>query len=168
MVSEKLDLGRRRGATIAFFAAIGKLMTCHHNKCYPDVMVMQTQNKENRRRQLRLAKREQRSRQRQDGLVPCQIVVPKALATSLREVAKRPDLTEQLRRWLALEAIEVAAWPQLSLLCWGRHDQWIAGADALATYERNWRFVTREALTAAEENLIRGLVERHGKGVFNG
>ena len=121
-----------------------------------------------RRLQLRLAKREQRLRQRQEGLVPCQVVVPKALAASLREVAKRPDLTEQLRTWLTLEAIEVAAWPQLCLLCWGRHDQWISGADALATYERNWRFVAPDMLTAAEETLIRGLVERHGKGAFNG
>lgn len=123
---------------------------------------------EKRRLQLRLAKREQRLRQRREGLVPCQVVVPKSLAASLREVAKRPDLTEQLRAWLTLEAIEVAAWPQLSLLCWGRHDQWISGADALATYERNWRFVAPDRLTAAEENLIRGLVERHGKGAFNG
>jgi hypothetical protein len=76
--------------------------------------------------------------------------------------------TEQLRAWLTLEAIEVAAWPQLSPLCWGRHDQWISGADALATYGRNWRFVAQDMLTAAEENLIRGLVERHSKGAFNG
>jgi hypothetical protein len=64
--------------------------------------------------------------------------------------------------------IEVAAWPQLSLLCWGRHEPWISGADALATYERNWRFVAPEALTDAERALLHGLVERHGSGVFNG
>ncbi|MCC6196442.1 MAG: hypothetical protein IT518_18475 [Burkholderiales bacterium] len=67
-----------------------------------------------------------------------------------------------------MEAIEVSAWPQLQLLCWGRHDQWISGADALAIYERNWRFVQPEALTAEETDLIRGLVDRHGGGVFNG
>ena len=123
---------------------------------------------EKRLRQLREAKRKQRSRQDQAGLVPCQVVVPRELAAPLREVARRPDLVEQPRAWLALEAIEVAAWPQLDHLCWGRHDRWISGADALATYERNWRFVAPEALTAAEAELIRGLVERHGKGVFNG
>lgn len=131
-------------------------------------MALPTHDQETRRRQLRLAKRAQRSRQRQDGLVPCQVVVPKALAAPLREVAKRPDLTEQLRAWLALETIEVAAWPQLQLLCWGRHDRWISGADALAIYERNWRFAATDNLTAAEIGLIRGLAERHGKGVFNG
>ena len=131
-------------------------------------MALQAQDKEKRRRQLRLAKRAQRSRQRQGGLVPCQVVVPMALAAPLREVAKRPDLTEALRAWLSLEAIEIAAWPQLQLLCWGRHDEWVSGADALAIYERNWRFATPGNLTAAEAELIRGLVKRHGNGVFNG
>ncbi|MCC6196308.1 MAG: hypothetical protein IT518_17785 [Burkholderiales bacterium] len=123
---------------------------------------------ERRRLQLRQAKRAQRLRQRQSGLVPCQIMVPQALAAPLREAAKRPDFALRLRAWLRLEAIEVSAWPQLQLLCWGRHDQWVSGADALAIYERNWRFVQPETLTAEETDLIRGLAERHGGGVFNG
>jgi len=122
---------------------------------------------ERRRKQLRTAKREQRSRQQRRGLVPCQVVVPRAVAELLREAAKRPDVMDRLRTWLAPEVVEIAAWPQLREICWSRHDRWISGADALAIYERNWRFVSRESLTEAEARLIRDLAGRHGNGVLN-
>jgi len=122
---------------------------------------------ERRRKQLRAAKREQRSRQKRRGLVPCQVVVPRVVAELLREAAKRPDVMDRLRTWLAPEVVEIAAWPQLRELCWSRHDRWISGADALAIYERNWRFVSQVSLTEAEARLIRDLAGRHGNGVLN-
>ncbi len=125
------------------------------------------QSKERRRDQLRTAKREQRSRQKRSGLVDCQVVVPRAVAEVLREAAKRPEILERLRAWLAAEVVEIAAWPQLRELCWSRHDRWISGAEALAIYERNWRFVSQVSLTEAEARLIRDLAGRHGNGVLN-
>jgi hypothetical protein len=89
------------------------------------------------------------------------------VAELLREAAKRPDVMDRLRTWLAHEVVEIAAWPQLRELCWSRHDRWISGADALAIYERNWRFVSQESLTEAEARLIRDLAGRHGHGVLN-
>lgn len=124
-------------------------------------------SKERRRNQLRAAKREQRARQMRSGLVPCQVVVSQPVAELLREAAKRPDVMDRLRVWLESEVVEIAAWPQLSELCWSRHDRWISGADALAIYERNWHFVSQEQLTEAEARLIRDLAARHGHGVLN-
>jgi len=124
-------------------------------------------SKEKRRVQLRTAKREQRLRQRREGFVACQVVVPQALGKQLLEAAKRADVLTRLRAWLLPEIVEIVAWPQLQLLCWGRHDQWLSGADALAIYERNWRFIDQEALTAEERQLIHDLAARHGNGVLN-
>lgn len=123
---------------------------------------------ETRRSQLRRAKRAQRERLRQAGLAPSQAIVPQRLGIMLRECAKHQPLLARLQSWLELEIVEVAAWPQLTLLCWGRHEAWITGADALAIYERNWRFVDPDQLTPAEAALVAGLTERHGRGAFLG
>lgn len=125
--------------------------------------------KQARRRaaQLRLAKQRQRARQREAGLVACQLMVPKPLADRLRELVKRPAQLDRLLKWLALELIDLDEWPQLRELAWGRHGRWIPGAEALALYERNWRFVARDRLTPEEAALIDGLALRHGNGSLN-
>lgn len=63
--------------------------------------------------------------------------------------------------------ISVAPYPQLQQLCWNRPaDAVLSGEDALALYERNWRFVDTDALTTDERALIDRLVQRYGGGSF--
>ena len=62
----------------------------------------------------------------------------------------------------------VENYAQLRDLCWNRPtDTVLEGRDALAIYERNWRFVDRDALTEAEQALLDRLVARYGNGVLN-
>ena len=62
----------------------------------------------------------------------------------------------------------VENYAQLRDLCWNRPtDTVLDGRDALAIYERNWRFVDRDALTEAEQALLDRLVARYGNGVLN-
>ena len=64
--------------------------------------------------------------------------------------------------------VQVRDYPQLHLLCWNRPaDTVLDGRDALALYERNWRFVDEGALTDDERHLIDALVAAHGGGVLN-
>ena len=76
----------------------------------------------------------------------------------------------ELRRAMVyISAMEISAshYPQLQHLCWNRPaDAVLSGEDALALYERNWRFVDTEALTADERTLIDRLVQRYGDGSF--
>jgi hypothetical protein len=63
--------------------------------------------------------------------------------------------------------IPVATYPQLRQLCWNRRaDAVLDGEEALALYERNWRFVDQDALTPHEITLIDDLVQRYGHGVL--
>jgi hypothetical protein len=63
--------------------------------------------------------------------------------------------------------IKVNAYPQLQVLCWNRaNDAVIDGAEALELYERNWRFVEQDALTADERQLLETLVADYGHGVL--
>lgn len=64
--------------------------------------------------------------------------------------------------------IRVADYPQLAALCWNRApDAVLEETEALALYERNWRWVDVEALSEAERALIDHLVATHGRGVLN-
>lgn len=64
--------------------------------------------------------------------------------------------------------IQVDRYPQLKGLCWNRaSDTELDGEEALALYERNWRFVDVEALTSEERDLIEELVARYGNGVLH-
>ena len=63
------------------------------------------------------------------------------------------------------ELIQPLNYPQLAGLVWsGRPDQLIAPEEALSIYERNWRFIELETLTAAEAALIDRLASNHGNG----
>lgn len=63
--------------------------------------------------------------------------------------------------------VHIKRYPQLKGLCWNRDaDAVIGGAEALALYERNWRFVDREALDEEEQALLNRLVARYGNGTF--
>ncbi len=64
--------------------------------------------------------------------------------------------------------IRVADYPQLRKLCWNRRaDAMLDGAEALAVYERNWRYLDAEALDRAERGLIQRLADLYGGGVLN-
>ncbi len=63
--------------------------------------------------------------------------------------------------------VTVNQYPQLCLLCWNRPDDAVVdGETALALYERNWRFVDRDALTRHEHLLLDRLVAEYGNGHF--
>ena len=103
-----------------------------------------------RAEQLRAAKREQRRRQRQAGLV-----------------TGTPRFRQSLDRFLRDEVLDLNEWPALRELAWNRANRWIPAEEALALYERNWRFVKTDSLTRKEANLINHLKERCGNGVLN-
>jgi hypothetical protein len=120
-----------------------------------------------RREQLRLAKREHRRRQRGAGLTLCQVAVSPHLGELLREAVRHPDIAPRLEDWLAVEVIDVRAWPQLHLLCWNRHERWITGVEALSLYERNWRFIAPAELSPEEARFVEQLTRRHGRGILH-
>ncbi|MFT6659172.1 hypothetical protein [Maritalea sp.] len=61
--------------------------------------------------------------------------------------------------------VEIKDYPQLRQICWNRHDNAVVdGADALALYERNWRFVDQDAITRREKALVKLLADKFGNG----
>lgn len=65
--------------------------------------------------------------------------------------------------------VRVSLYPQLRQLCWNRPGTKVVdGETALALYERNWRFVERDAITPREQKLLNRLVAAHGNGHFLG
>jgi hypothetical protein len=64
--------------------------------------------------------------------------------------------------------VHITEYPQLRLIAWNRRDDDLIEEDeALALYERNWRYVDRSQLTDKEQQLIDRLVIQYGNGVFN-
>jgi hypothetical protein len=63
--------------------------------------------------------------------------------------------------------IDLQAWPALRELAWNRTNRWITGQEALALYERNWRFVDQASLDPRERELIGDLAQRFGAGHLN-
>lgn len=59
--------------------------------------------------------------------------------------------------------VYVDKYPQLRALCWNRAENVVLQSDeAFALYERNWRFVDKEALTDEEKALLAQLIAEHG------
>lgn len=59
-------------------------------------------------------------------------------------------------------------YPQLQAIAWNRReDATCSEAEALALYERNWRFVDQGALLSPERAFIDRLVATHGNGVLH-
>jgi len=63
--------------------------------------------------------------------------------------------------------LDIEQWPSLRELAWNRTDRWIPAEEALALYERNWRFVDPQQLTQTEAELIDNLKQRFGDGMLN-
>ena len=120
-----------------------------------------------RAEQLRLAKRAQRRRERRAGLTHVQLKLPAAEAERLRAAASSPHFAKALDEFLQDVVLEIERWPQLRELTWNRADRWIPAEEALALYERNWRFVEPERLQKDEANLIDRLKRRFGSGLLN-
>ena len=58
-----------------------------------------------------------------------------------------------------------ADFPELALIVWSRDAvRPITASEAFAIYERNWRFVDRNRLTAPEIDLIQTLTAKFGHG----
>lgn len=63
--------------------------------------------------------------------------------------------------------VRAEKYPQLHSLCWNRRgDVVLDGDEALQIYERNWRFVDKEAMEPEEARLLDALVARCGRGAF--
>jgi len=120
-----------------------------------------------RREQLRLAQRAQRARDRAAGRVLCQVKLSPTVSVRLRHALMLPGFEARLGRFLDEEVIDVREYPELTLLCWNRRDRFLPAREALALYERNWRFVDGARLTDRERALIDALTRRYGNGTLN-
>jgi hypothetical protein len=65
------------------------------------------------------------------------------------------------------DIIRIDDYPQLALLAWNRAVRDIAGEEALALYEANWRFVDEAAMATHEKVLLDRLTRQYGRGVLN-
>ncbi|GEE02650.1 hypothetical protein nbrc107696_30960 [Gordonia spumicola] len=66
-----------------------------------------------------------------------------------------------------MNTVLVSEFPQLTTLCWQfAPDARLTWDEALSVYERNWRYVEQEKLTADEAAFIQELVDTCGNGVF--
>jgi hypothetical protein len=120
-----------------------------------------------RAEQLRAAKRAQRRREHRAGLATVELRLPADQAARLRAAINTPRFTQALDQFLQDMVLDINQWPALRDLAWNRADPWIPAEDALALYERNWRFVEPAQLTREEADLIDHLKHRFGGGVLN-
>ena len=120
-----------------------------------------------RQEQLRLAKRAQRERERDAGLVVVPLRLAARDAARARAALRRPEFMRRLTGLLAEELIEVAAFENLAALCWNRRERYLGAEEAFRLYERNWRLVDRRRMQPAERALIERLAARYGNGVLN-
>ena len=120
-----------------------------------------------RREQLRLAKRAQRAREREAGMVAVPLKLQARDAERLRAAMSRPAFAERLYALLDDELIEIADYENLAALCWNRRVRYLSAAEAFRLYERNWRLVDKRAMKPAERALIERLAARYGNGVLN-
>ena len=120
-----------------------------------------------RTEQLRAAKRAQRQRERKAGLATVELRLSADDAERLRVAMNGRGFALAFRRFLHDEVLDTKEWPALRALAWNRTDRWIPAEEALAVYERNWRFVEPARLGRDEAALIEQLKARFGKGVFN-
>ena len=67
-----------------------------------------------------------------------------------------------------MNIITLRNYPQLQALLWNRtNKETVEEADAFALYERNWKHIDVNTLTATELQLINELTVKYGHGVLN-
>jgi hypothetical protein len=93
--------------------------------------------------------------------------LPAIQAERLRAAANVPRFKPALDQFLQEMVLDIDQWPSLRELAWNRADRWIPAEEALALYERNWRFVDSQQLTQAESEMIDHLKHRFGGGMLN-
>jgi len=120
-----------------------------------------------RHEQLRAAKRRQRHRDRAAGQVLYQLKLPAALRERLKAGMRSAAFVKKLHAFLRHEVIRIADYPQLALLCWNVHDEYLTRDEAFRLYERNWRLVEPARLDVREKALIDALTAELGQGVIN-
>jgi hypothetical protein len=116
---------------------------------------------------VRLAKRAQRARERDAGLVVVPLRLAARDAARLRAAMARPELVRRLESLVDDALIEIAAYENLSALCWNRRDRYLGAEEAFRLYERNWRLVDARRMKPAERALIANLAARYGNGLLN-
>ncbi len=119
-----------------------------------------------RTEQLRVAKRAQRERDGNAGLLEARIKLPAKLSERLLFASRQPGFIDELTRALEAQTVEINLYPQLKLLCWNRRGTYLSAEDAWNLYERNWRFVEPALLEPAEQRLIEMLASRFGGGAL--
>lgn len=117
--------------------------------------------------QLREAKRRQREREREAGLVHVQLALPRQVASKLRAAARSSGFPEALDVLLDQFVIRLEEYPALRDIAWNLADEFVSAKDAFGLYERNWRFVNPANLDEREQALIRSLSERFGGGIIH-
>lgn len=120
-----------------------------------------------RAEQLRRAKRAQRAREREAGLVTTQLTLPKETARKLAAARRAEHWPHLLDQALDRILVRLADYAQLQDLAWNRVDDYIPAPEALALYERNWRLVDPDTLEPAERELIERLKAEFGNGELN-
>ena len=120
-----------------------------------------------RREQLRRAKRAQRARERKAGLVIVPVRLNSADAERLRVALREDGFEQRLRELLDDELIDVAHYENLAALCWNRKAKYLPAREALGVYERNWRHVDVKRMRPEERALVDRLAARFGNGVLN-
>ncbi len=120
-----------------------------------------------RREQLRLAKRAQRVRERDAGMVVVSLKLAARDAERVRAAMARPEFTHRLRGLLDDTLVEIAAYENLAALCWNRRGRYLGAEEAFRLYERNWRLVDKRRMNPAERALIERLAARFGNGMLN-
>ena len=121
-----------------------------------------------RAEQLRIAKRAQRERDRNAGLVLCQVKLGKRIAERLRSAMTAPGFETEFEAFLEQSVIDARRYPNLLLLCWNRAGRFLTDRDAFGLYERNWRLVDPRNLGQAERALIDRLAGEYCNGVVEG
>jgi hypothetical protein len=120
-----------------------------------------------REEQIRAAKRAQRARLAEQGLRTVTLQLPESLAERLRVARHARGFAAGLDDLVERLAVRIADFPVLRELAWNRVDAYIPAEEALALYERNWRFVQDAGLSAEEQKLIDRLTQQCGSGVLN-
>ena len=65
-------------------------------------------------------------------------------------------------------AVRISDWPQLAEVAWQvTPDSCIVEAEALALYERNWRFIKPDEMSTQERSFLNHLIVEYGNGVLN-
>ena len=120
-----------------------------------------------RRRQLRQAKRRQREREKQRDLVIYQLRLPRRLAEKLKAGLKQAGFTADLQAFIDHQVICIDDYENLRLLAWNRTGRYVTRIEAFQLYERNWRHVDLNGISAEERELITQLTQEYGYGVIN-